>query len=263
MRKTIITLLALLGSSAAWAQEATPLCTDRPTKATSPCTVPAGAVQIESDIAAYTIDRTLGVETQVFAPINPTIKLGLGERTDLQVSILPYARIDVTAPGGARSEVSGNGDLYVRLKHRFTDADANWQVAAVPFVKAPVAATGLGNDRWEGGLVMSFQRPVGDGWTLTLAPEIDALADADGSGHHVQLAGALNLGRSLSPTLTAYAELWTAQNFDPAGTVRQYSADVALAWAVRPNLQLDAGANFGLNRATPDAQLYLGISTRF
>jgi hypothetical protein len=29
------------------------------------------------------------------------------------------------------------------------------------------------------------------------------------------------------------------------------------------NLQLDGGANFGLNRATPQAQLYVGVSRRF
>jgi hypothetical protein len=57
--------------------------------------------------------------------------------------------------------------------------------------------------------------------------------------------------------------LWTAQNFDPAGTVAQYSADFAFARALRPTLQLDFGGNFGLNRATPGAQLYVGVSTRF
>lgn len=62
---------------------------------------------------------------------------------------------------------------------------------------------------------------------------------------------------------TVYAELWTAQNFDPAGTVQQYSADVAVAHLLIPVWQLDAGGNFGLNRNTPDAQVYLGLSTRF
>lgn len=43
----------------------------------------------------------------------------------------------------------------------------------------------------------------------------------------------------------------------------QVSADVAAAYLVAPTLQLDAGANFGLNRDTPDAQLYVGVSKRF
>ena len=40
-------------------------------------------------------------------------------------------------------------------------------------------------------------------------------------------------------------------------------ADVAIAYLLRPTLQLDLGANFGLNRLTPDEQVYVGLSTRF
>jgi hypothetical protein len=41
------------------------------------------------------------------------------------------------------------------------------------------------------------------------------------------------------------------------------SADGAVAYLVRDDLQLDAGANFGLNKQTPDIELYAGISKRF
>jgi len=47
------------------------------------------------------------------------------------------------------------------------------------------------------------------------------------------------------------------------GTVRQYSADASAAYLVSNNVQLDAGANFGLNRNTPDIELYTGIALRF
>ena len=51
--------------------------------------------------------------------------------------------------------------------------------------------------------------------------------------------------------------------FDPAGTERQLSADIAASWLATSRVQLDIGANFGLNRATPDADLYLGVSRLF
>ena len=63
--------------------------------------------------------------------------------------------------------------------------------------------------------------------------------------------------------VTLGAEVWSAQNLDPAGTVSQYSADVDAAWLIGKDTQLDAGANMGLNRATPDLEIYFGISERF
>jgi hypothetical protein len=57
--------------------------------------------------------------------------------------------------------------------------------------------------------------------------------------------------------------VWGAWDFDPAGTARQYSIDGAVAYLVSRDVQLDAGANFGLNRATPDVEIYGGVSKRF
>jgi hypothetical protein len=67
----------------------------------------------------------------------------------------------------------------------------------------------------------------------------------------------------LSDKVNVSAELWGQWNWDPAGTQKQYSADVAFAYLPNKNLQLDTGANFGLNRNTPDIELYAGVSTRF
>jgi hypothetical protein len=63
--------------------------------------------------------------------------------------------------------------------------------------------------------------------------------------------------------VTLGAEVWTSQNLDPAGTVSQYSADVDAAWLVNNDTQLDCGLNLGLNRATPDLEVYFGVSRRF
>ena len=68
---------------------------------------------------------------------------------------------------------------------------------------------------------------------------------------------------STAPRLTLAGELWSNLNFDPAGTLRQASADAALAYAVSNDLQLDAGANLGLNANTPDIEVYVGTSIRF
>jgi hypothetical protein len=50
---------------------------------------------------------------------------------------------------------------------------------------------------------------------------------------------------------------------DPARRVWQTSADVSVAAMAGRDLQLDLGANFGLNRHTPDVEVYAGVARRF
>lgn len=239
------------------------LCTDRPTKANSVCTVPTGKLQIETDVINWTRNDDAGTRTDVILYTNPYVKYGLGPNTDIEVNWAPYVTVRGRA-GGSVDKLSGVGDIYVRLKQRLTDPSGKLQVGVIPFVKAPTARRGIGNREWEGGVALPVQYSLPQGFTLTLGPELDVLANStDSNDRHVQLIGVVNVGKALSSTVTAYAELWTAQNYDPAGTIRQYSADVAVAWLVQPKLQFDLGANFGLNRLTPDAQVYFGLSTRF
>lgn len=239
------------------------LCTDRPTKANSVCTVPTGKLQIETDLINWTRNDDAGTRTDVILYTNPYVKYGLGPNTDIEVNWTPYLTVR-SRSGGSVDKLSGVGDVYVRLKQRLTNPSGKLQVGVIPFVKAPTAKRGIGNREWEGGVALPVQYSLPQGFTLTLGPEVDLLADSTNlNKRHAQLVGAVNVGKALSSTVTAYAELWTAQNYDPAGTIRQYSADVAVAWLVQPKLQLDLGGNFGLNRLTPDAQVYLGLSTRF
>ena len=249
------------GGGAAAAEPA--LCTDRPTKSNAVCTVPQGKLQVETDLPNWTRNDDAGTRTDVVLYANPFVKYGVGPNTDLEVNWAPYESVR-TRGGGTVDKLSGVGDVYFRLKQRLTDPSAKLQVGVLPFVKAPTARRGIGNREWEGGVALPVQYTLPHGITLTTSPEVDLLADAANPGkRHAQLIGTANIGKTLSSTVTAYAELWTAQNYDPAGTIRQYSADVAVAWLVQPRLQLDAGGNFGLNRLTPDAQVYLGLSTRF
>jgi hypothetical protein len=58
--------------------------------------------------------------------------------------------------------------------------------------------------------------------------------------------------------------MWESTDFDPQATTQQYSFDLDAAWIPEdiPDLQLDSGLNIGLNRNTPGAQVYAGISER-
>jgi hypothetical protein len=239
----------------------TPICTDRPSKATSACTVPKGSFQLETDLINWTRFDFEGTRTDTILYTNPTLKYGLTSSTDVEASITPYQTVRTRDALGV-TKLSGIGDLYLRVKQRLTPSDAKAQFALIPFIKIPTAKTGLGNRKVEGGLVGTGVFTLPAGFSLTVTPEIDDLENTNLDGHHAQVVGALNLSKTLSSKVTANAELWTAQNFDPSGTVRQYSADGAIAYVPSPNLQFDAGVNIGLNRYSPGVQLYLGVARR-
>jgi hypothetical protein len=281
-----VALVAMMVAGGAWADDAaapapdksgytlfnpTPaaaeraFCTDRPTKSTGTCTVDAGHLQYETDLVNYTYDREGGVTTQTWLYTNPTLKLGVTNTLDLEVNMAPWETIS-TQSHGVKHSLSGIGDLYFKAKLNILGDDSgNVSVALAPYVKAPTARAGIGNGAVEGGLIVPVVIGLPDGWSLNIDPEIDALANEAGSGSHVNIAGLLSFSHPVSKTVTASLEVWTDQNFDPAGTVHQYSFDVGLAWvpASHPNIQLDGGVNLGLNSQTPAAQAYLGLSQRF
>lgn len=254
--------IALPVPAAAAETEETPICTDRPTKANTVCTVPVGKWQLESSAASWSRTVADGVETKQTTLGSSVVKLGLSDRSDVQVGFTPYAHAETRA-GGIKSEVSGVGDLTVRYKHRLTADDAPVQIAAIPFVKLPTADGDIGNGKVEGGLAVPIAIPTGGAVTVVLGPELDMLADADGDGHHPALINLLNVSGPIAPRLTLAGEIWTMTNFDPDDIATLASADAALAWLVSDRIQLDLGANLGLSRNTADVELYAGASVRF
>ena len=251
--------LAVLGAAAA---PAPPICTDRPAKANATCTVPKGKVQLEASLAGWSVTQAGGTRSETLSIGSSVVKLGITERSDLQVAMAPFARLTMK-DAGSRGKTSGIGDVVVRYKQRLTADESKVQVAAIPFLKLPTAARGLGNDKVEGGLALPVSFSLSGPVTMTLGPEADLIADSDGRGHHVAIVNLINIAGPIAPRLTLAGELWTNVNFDPAETVHQASADIALAYAVSNSLQLDAGANLGLTRETPDVELYVGTSVRF
>ena len=243
------------------------LCTDRPTKSTGPCTVDAGHWQVESDIYNFTTQTTDGVttKTQLFA--NPTLKLGITNTVDFEVNITPYEEVRIhDSVAGTTVEVWGAGDLFLKAKWNLVGDDGgDFAAAILPYVKVPTAGRVIGNGQVEGGVLAPLQFNLPAKWQLAVVPEVDAFADTVGSGHHANSSLDLALSYPATKTITLAAEVWGDANFDPSGTVYQASFDLGASW-IPPKaltLQLDAGVNLGLNRATPGVQAYVGVSHRF
>jgi hypothetical protein len=225
--------------------------------------VPQGKWQIETGLVDWSRDKSDGVTTDLTVWGNTAIKYGVSGNADVELWLTPLETLSMHG-GGERERHSSFGDMLVRVKYDLTADSSPVQVALDPFVKIPTANHQLGNGKVEGGLLVPVQASLGkSGVTLSLDPELDVLADEEGHGRHLAMVQVLDVGASLSDKVNVSAELWGQWDWDPAGTGKEYSADVAFAYFPNKDLQLDAGANFGLNRQTPGIELYAGISKRF
>ena len=257
-----------LGAGKAFAENADAtelpaICTDRPAKSNATCTVEAGHLQYEADLVNYTRLHVDGVRTETWLATNPTVKFGLTDSLDVELNVAPWAVVRTRDDhSGATAILRGPGDVFTRVKWKLY-GDDQVTAALLPYIKAPTARHGIGNGAVESGLLV----PIGYAWTdkitLTTVPEVDSLKDADGVGHHFNTAQLVNIGYALPNNVSVYGELWGNWNVDPTRTVRQFSADIAVAWGVTKFLQVDAGVNVGLNSNTPRAQVYVGVAQKF
>ena len=260
---TLIGALLVAASSAAYAADDQPICPDRPSKSTGPCTVPQGKWQVETGLVDWSQSKSDGVTTDMTVWGNTAIKYGVSPNADIELWLTPLETMSVHG-GGIHDHQSSFGDTLVRVKYELTKDGSPVQVAVDPFIKIPTANHQLGNGKVEGGLLVPIAIPVGKSpFTVSLDPELDLLADQDGRGHHAAMIQLVNLGWQASPKINLSAEIWSQWDWDPSGTGKQVSWDVSAGYLVNKNLQLDAGANFGLNKQTPDVELYTGISFRF
>lgn len=255
--------MLLLASSAAEAADEVPICTDRPSKSTGECTVPAGSWQVETGLIDWTRADAGGVRTDTVSWGSSLIKYGISSNADVEFQMTPLVTSNIEA-GGSHVRHSSFGDVIVRAKYRLSRADAPLLIALDPFVKIPTANRHIGNRRVEAGMVVATSAALGkSGLTLSLDPELDLNADADGSGRHLATQQVVNLGVAATDKLSLSTEVWAKWDWDPAGTAKEASWDVAGAYQATRRLQFDAGANFGLNSQTPDLELYTGVSVRF
>ncbi len=257
---SVAALVALAWAPSASAEETSkPICADRPNKAVSPCTVEAGHWQVEVDAADFTQDKTAGVTSEMGIWGSPNIKYGVNSRLDLELNVVPFQTLRTSGSPMA----SGFGDLTARAKYALVTGDT--AVTLMPVLKIPTASKSIGNGAVEGGLVVPVGFTLPAGLALALNPEIDAFHDGVGNGTHAAYALSGVLSRNFGPEFIGAVELWAANNDDPAGRLNQASFDLGVAWIPLKdqNLQLDAGANLGLTRDTPDVNVYVGISRRF
>ena len=240
------------------------LCADRPGKATPPCIVGVGRLQVETGLADWSRQDEDGARTDTLSLGDLELRTGLGRRTEVELGWTAYSRTSERTSSGT-DHSRGVGDLFVGVRTALTDPGGDGlQVALEPFVVAPTATHGQGAGGWEGGVIAPVSLPLAGGLSLGASPQITVRRDADGRGTHLDWSGAVAMSRGFGP-VTVALELWGDVDKDPDGSVTQASANLAAAWIPtgRPDWQFDAGLNLGLTHNTPDTEVYAGIVRRF
>ncbi len=247
-----------------WARD---MSTDRPDKTESPYTVDAGRYQLEMSLVDYSRDRhnpegaENNVDTLSVAPMN--WKAGLTNRMDVQVIINPYIR-EKADDGATTERKTGFGDMQTRLKINLWGNDSGTTAfAAMPFVKFPTSTNNLGNDAFEGGLILPLAVQLPGGWNMGLMTEFDANEDPENDGRYVvDYINSITFGHQIVGDLAGYVEFFSNIT-DSNSTAWVGTVDAGLTYGLTDDIQLDAGVNVGVTRSAEDLNPFCGLSVRY
>lgn len=263
--RCLLLLTALSAAVPALANEGRrDLCPDRPGLGTPACTVDAGAVMLETGIADWTLDRNGESRTDAWAFGDALLRAGLTPSLEVQIgwTMMSHVRERDRASGDVTSRTR-TGDVTLALRKNLNNPDGSgFSAALMPYATLPVGGEGVGAGDWGAGLVVPVSFELG-AVSIGLTPHVDAAVDGDGDGRHLAYGSVAGIGFGLSDDLSMTAEVSLTRDRDPGGRTTEALAGLSAGWQPDADSQWDVGANIGLNRASPDLELYFGFARRF
>jgi hypothetical protein len=244
------------------------MSTDRPDSTESPFTVDAGHIQFETTLFGYTKSKpdSFGVVTQSYDVGTTNVRLGLTNKTEINFIWQPYGVVHTRDPVMS-TRVSGIGGFTMRAKFNLWGNDSFEKpgataMALLPYVNLPTVRNGVGPDYVEGGLIVPFAVKLSDKLSLGVMTVFDVVHNSDRSGYHVEYVNSASLAYEWTEQFSTYYEVLTRVGTrDPRGGIVMLGT--GLTYALKKNLQLDAGVNFGVTRAADRINPFVGVSMRF
>ncbi len=254
--------IAIALATGAAAAEPREFCSSRPGLGTPPCTVEPGRAVFELGLADWERDDQPDMRTDKLVYADMLARVGLDDVTEAQVGWTAFGstRTRDRMTGQVMRE-RGIGDVRLGLRRSLSGPDGN--IAIQPFVTLPTGGNAIGAGDWGAGVVVPMAFELGKDLTLAFSPEIDAAVDEDRSGRHLAYGGVVGLSAKLTDKVNGTVEVQVMRDDDPSGRKTMAVASTSIAWMVGDDTQLDLGTNIGLNRASADAQVYVGIARRF
>jgi len=199
------------------------------------------------------------------------IKAGLLNNVDIELSIVPYTiRTDNYTRSGTANRFfrrSGVDDLYSRIKWNLWGNDGGRTALSLGgVVYYPTGTGNISDERYTGGLLVDFTAHLP--WDIEMRIHDNALSSVDYPANSTTLTrdfsfqNELSVLRPIVGNLKGYV-LFNTYAFTSTGTDWQGTIGAGLNYRVTPNVELYAGADFGVHGTSSDYSPFIGISARF
>jgi len=263
--KAVGVMLAMGLAAPAAAQDLRPLCADRPGLETPACTVDAGHVQVELGLGDWILNRGADVRTDTILAGDILARIGLTGNLEARLGWTAYGhQRERDRTTGAVDRTARTGDVTIGFKQNLRNPDGSGlSIALLPYATLPVGRGPIGAGDWGAGLIGSISYELSDTLQVVASPEIDAAVDEDGDGRHLAYGGEVGLSGTLTDALSATVDVELLRDRDPGQHSTKALAGVSLAWQPQKLLQFDVGSNVGLNHASADVEVYVGVTRKF
>jgi hypothetical protein len=262
--KSLALSLALIAAPCPAAAELRDFCPDRPGLGTPACTIDRGHFAIELGALDWTMSRQGGVREDRFGAGETLVRYGLSDSLEVQLGWQGAGYLRERASGRPASHRTGVGDITMAVRGNLRNPDGSGlSVALMPFVTLPTGSGAIGETDWTAGVIVPVSYALSDKIQLGFTAEADAAADAQGSGHHLAYGGVAGLSAAVGTDLSATIEFAVQREAEPGAAGTALLTGFSLAWTLGEAVQLDGGANIGLDADSPDLELYVGLSKRF
>ncbi len=256
-----LSLLSLCLSSPARADDA--MTTDQPGFGVTPDVVGTGRFQIETS-ASYQRDHQQDVTTRTYA--TPTLlRLGVSDNWEVRLSSDGWIRQRTNQPGTPTAHDSGTGDASLGLKWHTQDGDDKSAKPSMAWLFDIGVDSGSAAFRGQGLtplLRMASSWNLPDDWSFSVMPGLYSQRNDDGD-RYVGGMLSLSLGKALTQQASGSLEFAAQQIASVKNGGKVYTFDAGLAYVLSESVQVDASANFGLNRNAPKLNAGLGLSLKF
>lgn len=223
---------------------------DRPGIGFGTDTVPRGSLALEFGLPTLQRDRGRDGRRSTLLSGDALLRTGLAPGWELQLASTPWNRQRLSGPGMPRMRSHGAGDSHLGVK--WAGPGSNERMSWAVLASAVVARGDA--DFTEGrhyALAASVDHQLDERWSIALFA-----SHQRGAGQR-STTWSPSLALAVTNRLGTYLE---AGFTDHHGAPDQAIAGAGLTWMLRPNVQLDASFDIGLDEDSPDLQLGTGIA---